>query len=158
MSASSDRLFDVWETNYGRDCGWIVEKDGKIVAMLDNNKPVEMFWNEYDIIAVCDEGNDGEYVFTREFWDSFSSETLRFRNCEFQDEVSAFPAGNPVPHHGKVVMRGLYIPVRAPDILNQIAIYFRRIFGRQFTGVGPWQKIGGRNRVDRSELEKLLSK
>jgi hypothetical protein len=152
MPTSSDRLYDVWETNYGRDCGWVVEKDGKVVALLVNGTCMEMFWDEYDVIAVCDENENGDRVFTKEFWDSFCSDTFRVRSYEFLDEVPTFPGGISRSQVDKVSMHALYIHIGEPGILDWMVLNFRRRFGKQFKSTELKEKLAGRNRIQRSEL------
>jgi hypothetical protein len=43
------KRLEIWETNYGRDAGWILERNGQPIAILSNWRNQEMFWDGYDL-------------------------------------------------------------------------------------------------------------
>lgn len=116
----------VWESNYGRNCGWYVEVDNQKIAELVEPEFVEMFWDAYRIVPIdCPPANLVDF-YSSEFWDAFGK--LTFRSKEFGVVVSAFPAATPLSPDGRVLMRGLYLPIRDPDIVERAVLWFRRQF------------------------------
>lgn len=118
----ADRL-RVFESDYGRDFGWFVEKEGTVVAVLVDHEREDMFWDSYRV-----EPGEGtslpEGVFTPEFWHSGG---LTFRNrVTGEIAVNAFSGGTTATReHPRVIMRGLYSDLR-PALLERIILWYRR--------------------------------
>jgi hypothetical protein len=97
------------KTDYGRSCGWYIEKDGEVISELNDCQYEDMFWQSYRLDIVTNSPDLRDKIMTNEFWQNF--EELVFRNREFGDIVdSCFPAVsqsfiNPV----RIRMRALYI-------------------------------------------------
>ncbi|MBI1246673.1 hypothetical protein GC197_02370 [bacterium] len=116
----------IWESNYGRDYGWYVEIDDQKIAELVDPEYVEMFWDAYRIVPIdCPLANSCDFH-SPEFWDGFDEMT--FRSKKFGVVVSAFPAATPLSPGGRVLMRGLYLPIRGPGIVERAVMWFRRRF------------------------------
>lgn len=97
-------------TNFGRDCGWYVELDGRRVAMLTDQEFVEMFWDSCALTPLVDDAAERERMTSDRFW--WHQSGLKFRNREFDVYCEyAFAAGDPLFDPGRVSMRGLYIHV-----------------------------------------------
>ena len=87
------RRLQIWETNYGRDCGWIIEQKGKPIAILSDAQFHEMFWDSYKIDVVTDDSDLRQRIASREFWARAEAEGLVYRNRGFGCVAAfAFPA------------------------------------------------------------------
>ncbi|MGL4420271.1 MAG: hypothetical protein ACRCZF_06380, partial [Gemmataceae bacterium] len=50
---SYDQRLRIWESNYGRDAGWVIERQGEVIAVLTDPRFEDMFWDSYrmDVVA-----------------------------------------------------------------------------------------------------------
>lgn len=117
-----DRL-RTFESNFGRDLGWFLEKDGEIVAALVEPQLEEMFWHSYLV-----EGIEGkplpDFLFDPQFWHNTD---LVFRNRGTGEIIRGAFAGGTPPTQAtpRVAIRGLYSQLR-PTLLEKVALWFRR--------------------------------
>lgn len=114
------------ETNYGRECGWYVEVDGRKVARLVDPQWEDMFWVTYRLEPLTDDPQEKALLYTNEFWDSGKHV---YRNCEFDEKApDAFTCGSPgtrLLEMSRISMRSLYLVV--PDYLwDSLLLWFRR--------------------------------
>ena len=108
-----NRRSRIIETNYGRDCGWYVEVEGRKLAVLTDPQWDDMFWVSYRMEPLTEDAEERALLYTAEFW--YCGKVV-YRNREFDDVVSAFVGGpgyGPVAETGRLSMRGLYLMV--PD-------------------------------------------
>lgn len=107
------RRLRILETNYGRECGWYVERDCRRVAALTDCRWHDMFWDSYAVEALTTDPQEQRMLFADEFWNRFKE--LTFRNREFGAVAThAFPcigAGTVLNRTGRLVVRGLYLVV-----------------------------------------------
>ena len=99
------------ETDYGRECGWFVECDGRKLARLVDPKMEEMYWYSYRMEPLSDDPADLTRLYSNEFW---FSEQLMYRNCEFNVVADfAFAGGGnaekQLRESGRILMRALYL-------------------------------------------------
>lgn len=121
------RRLRIWETNYGRECGWIVERQGKTIAILTDPRLEEMFWDSYRMEIVAEEPELRTEMLTKEFWARAELDGVVWRNQEFGDLAEfAFPALSPFPEPGRLLMRGLYLPIGDPWPWDWIVLWVRR--------------------------------
>jgi hypothetical protein len=130
-----DRL-RVIETNYGRDCGWFVEFEGRRLARLtDPNCNGEMFWVGYKIEALTNDPKDRALLESNEFWNSCAAV---YRNCEFDEVVTnaltAGKSGDWVREHGTLTIRALHL--NAPNYPWDGLLLWTRRLNRRFKGWG----------------------
>ena len=77
------------KSDYGRNYGWWVELDGKVLGELINVKWEEMFWDSYELWPI-DKGDEAK-LFDTELWDN---NRFKFRNKKFNRYAEfAFPEG-----------------------------------------------------------------
>jgi hypothetical protein len=121
------RRLRIWETDYGRESGWFIERQGQRIAVLTEPRWEEMFWDSYRMQIVTDDLALRQQLLTKEFWLKAEMEGLVWRNREF-DEVAecAFPALSPFPEPGRLMMRGLYLPLRQPWPWDWVLLRLRR--------------------------------
>ena len=120
------KRLEIWETNYGRDAGWILERNGQPIAILSNCRNQEMFWDSYDLEILTEDSELRQRMTTVEFWDEL--EGMVYRNQAFGDIVeSAFPAASPFLKSGRLSMRGLYLPIREPMPWDQAVLWLRSL-------------------------------
>ena len=104
----------IWDSNYGRRRGWIVERDGRPVAELRDWRFWDMFWDSYQVVSLDDQLMPSPLE--KEFWIGEHAERLRYRDQEF-----GFYAANPHPGGGtfiepcRLIFRWLYVPVRGKE-------------------------------------------
>jgi hypothetical protein len=121
------RRLRIWETNYGRDCGWIVERQDRPIAVLTEPRWEDMFWDSYRMEIVADDPELRARMFTTEFWLKVEAEGLVWRNREFGDVAEfAFPGGEPFPEPGRLMMRGLYLLIGEPWPWDWVVLWIRR--------------------------------
>jgi hypothetical protein len=90
------RRLRIWETNYGRDAGWVIERDGRRIAVLSDSRWEDMFWDTYRMEIITDDPELRRMLQTGAFWKQAESAELRWRNREFGELAEfAFPAGSP---------------------------------------------------------------
>jgi hypothetical protein len=119
----------VWETNYGREPGWLVERDGQPIAQLTEPRFEEMFWDSYRLDILTDDAELHRQMLTEEFWNKAESERLVWRSREFGEQApSAFPSAAPFPEPGRLMIRGLYLPIGAPSLFDRAVLWLRRQF------------------------------
>ena len=100
------------DSDYGREAGWDIELDGRVVGQLSDPKWADMFWYSYAVTDVVADA-PGSYresspIATEALW---SECRFAFRS-RGTGEVArhAFPGGRPpVVRGGRVLMRGLYL-------------------------------------------------
>jgi hypothetical protein len=106
------RKLHIRETNYGRDCGWYLERDGQRIAMLIAPKWEDVFWVSYLLVTLTDDIDLRQRLRMDTFWNHAEAEGLVYRNREFGTIARlAFPAINPLRAAGQISMRGLYLPI-----------------------------------------------
>jgi hypothetical protein len=125
------RRLRIWETNYGRDCGWVIERQGKAIAILTEPRWEEMFWDSYRMEIVAGDGELRAQMLTKEFWARAESEGLLWRNREFAEIAEyAFPALSPFPEPGRLMTRGLSLAIGDPYPWDRIVLWMRSWFRR----------------------------
>ncbi|MBL8941956.1 MAG: hypothetical protein JNK45_02360 [Myxococcales bacterium] len=119
---STDRL-RTFESNYGREFGWFLEKDGEIVAALVEPRHEDQFWHSYKVEPV-DAGSLPAIIFDPEFWHTGH---LVFRNRETGEVVRGALAGGTIPtrERPRVTMRALYSHLR-PTLIERVTLWLRR--------------------------------
>src|ERR1051326_7193222 len=46
-SLTYHRRLRIWETNFGREAGWLIERHGQPIAILTEPRSEDMFWDSY---------------------------------------------------------------------------------------------------------------
>jgi hypothetical protein len=119
----------IWETNCGRDAGWIVERNGQPIAILSNPRSADMFWDSYDLEIIAEDSDLRQRVSTVEFWDELDG--MIYRSRVFGDIVEhAFPAASPFPSPGRLSMRGLYLSIGEPKPWDRVMLWLRAAFSK----------------------------
>jgi hypothetical protein len=117
------RRLRVFETNYGRDAGWLVERGGRCVAVLTQPRWKDMFWDRYIVEWITDDLAERHALESVEdclWW----GDRLKFRNRELGEIAEhAFAAGP--PRDGSVIMRGLYLNRRGPWPWEWLLLWLR---------------------------------
>lgn len=126
-SSDYDRRLRIWETNYGRDCGWQIERNGEVIAVLSEPRYEEMFWESYRMEIVTEDLELRGRLLTTEFWVVAEAEGLRWKNLEFGEFAEfAFPSLSPFREPGRLTMRGLYLPIDPPKLYDKMMLAYRR--------------------------------
>ena len=111
-------LFTTWLSDYGRSNGWIIERSGHMIGKLVDAEYAEMFWDHYRVEEISRDPSCPS-VLADEFWTEFDFEHIQFRSIATGDLVeNAIPARHRPDDDGRVMIRGLYIPVRNPSFLE----------------------------------------
>ncbi len=121
-----ERRLSLWETNYGRDCGWHIERNGAVIAKLTDSR-YEDIWESYRMEVTTDDPILRDRLHTKEFWAQAEAEGVRWRNLQF-DELAefAFPGLSPFPEPERLIMRGLYLPTDPLRLYDKIMLAIRR--------------------------------
>ena len=125
----------VIETNYGRDCGWYVEVEGRRVALLTDPQWEDMFWMTYRVEPLTDDIDERALLRTAEFWHSGK---IVYRNRRFGAVAPhAFAGGDSATRlaaTGRLSMRDLYLAVPHYP-WDSLLLWFRRLgSGRRRSG------------------------
>jgi hypothetical protein len=129
------RRIRIFETDYGRNCGWYVERRGQRVAVLTDPRWEDQFWYSYRLEVVTDDPDLAARILTKAFWVGPESEHVAYRNREIGTIApDAFPGGQPFLEPGRLMMRGLYFPMGEPWLLDEIVLWWRR---RRRSNTGP---------------------
>ncbi|OWK37644.1 hypothetical protein [Fimbriiglobus ruber] len=99
------------ESDFGRQFGWAVEWNGRVIARLED--PVwdsdSQFWHSYELVPATDEPAERASLFDPEFWETHLEE-LTYRNLRLGEVATfAFPGIRIFDKQGRVRMRGLYL-------------------------------------------------
>jgi hypothetical protein len=115
----------IWETDYGRSAGWLMELRGHPVAMLSDPKPEEKGWTSYRFAPVTQDLKLLADMKTEKFWKELQDITWRSR--EFHTVVEGVVAA-PSTHLNlsRITLKGLAIPIGPPNILQQQMLKGRR--------------------------------
>ena len=121
------RRLRIWETHYGRDGGWMVERQHKVVAVLTEPRWEDMFWDSYRIEIIAQDPELQEQILTKEFWIGEGLADLVWRSREFGEVAEpAVTASSPFPESGRLMLRGLYLPIREPWPWDWLVLWVRR--------------------------------
>src|SRR5689334_12354565 len=124
--AAYRRKLRIWETNFGRDAGWYVERHGQRVALLIDPRSVGLFWDSYLLIPTTDDTGLRHGLQADQFWNYWTAEGVVFRSREFGTIARyALPAANPLREEGRIVMRGLYVATDWPKMWDWPVLWCR---------------------------------
>lgn len=122
-----DQRLRIWETNYGRDAGWVIERQGERIAILTDPRFEDMYWESYGMEIVADDELLRERMQTVEFWSRAESEGLVWRSRQFGMVANgAIPAWSPFPEPGRLNMRQLYLPIPEPLPWDRLVLWLSR--------------------------------
>jgi hypothetical protein len=124
MSWWRSKLLEVAETGGG----WFVERHGRRVAVLTDPRYVDIFWYAWRIEPLVDEEAEKAALFTEAYWNSPTS----FRSREYHTLANAFCAIKDPVRDGRLVMRGLYQPIRQLWPWERLVLWFRQRKSRQY--------------------------
>ena len=115
------------ETNYGRNCGWIVEYHGEPVAILTDIHFEDMFWDSYRFEVTTPIAELARRLLTKEFCDTELG-NIRWRNREFEAYAPfAFLSVHVFLESGRILMRGLYLTVESPSGWKKAVDWLKRL-------------------------------
>ncbi|MGY3794890.1 hypothetical protein [Aquimarina sp. 433] len=81
------------KSNFGRDYGWYIEYEGKIVGELVDWKLTDMFWCSYKVVPINDELKN--IVFNENLWQNCK---FKFKNKKYnkyaENAFSGFAPGS----------------------------------------------------------------
>src|ERR1700722_4882464 len=121
------RRLRIWETNYGRDAGWVIERRDRPIALLTDPRYEDMFWDSYRMQVVTDEPELERRMQTEAFWSAAEAEGLVWPAREVGEvAIGAFPAIPPFPEPGRLKMRRLYLEIGDPWSWDEVALWIRR--------------------------------
>ncbi len=122
-----DNRLRIWDTNYGRDAGWVIERQGEAIAILTDHRFEDTFWDSYRMEIVAADANLRQRMQTVEFWSSAENQGLVWRSREFGEEANgAFPALSPFPEPGRLRVRQLYLPIPEPLPWDRLVLWWCR--------------------------------
>lgn len=132
MFESYVRRLRIWETNFGRDAGWIAERDGIPLAVLTEPRFEDMFWDSYHLEVIAEDPEIRTAMLSEEFWHGNGWVGLVYRNREFGEIVEiAFPAVDAFPEPGRLMIRALYLPIGQPWPWDWLVLWVRRLWQRK---------------------------
>jgi hypothetical protein len=109
------RRIRLFQTNYGREAGWYVERDGRRLALLTDPRWEDMFWYSYAVEALTEDSVEKERIVSDETW--WHDLVLVFRSREFDIVApTAFTGLTVFTESGRVTMRALYLYIGSPNM------------------------------------------
>ena len=126
VECSYSRRLRIWESNYGRDFGWIIERRGVPMAVLTDCRFLEMFWDSYQMTPLTDDPQTLADLQSEAFWLRAEAEGVAWRSREFGIVVPAFPALTPFYEPGRLIMRRLYILIAEPTVWDRVVMWLRK--------------------------------
>ncbi len=125
----SERL-RIWETNFGRDMGWLLEQHGETIALLTEPEWAEMFWVSYHITPLTQDPELLLQMQTKAFWNEMDGFVWRSRG--FGVVVPhTFPSGSG-PLDDRIAMYSLYIHIESPRPWDQVVLWWRKMKRSKF--------------------------
>jgi len=125
---------EIWESNYGRNRGWILEKSGSPIAEIRFLQTPEMFWDLYEVAITTTDADLRQSMLTAEFWERATYEDLGWRNVYFDFYTQfASPILQSVESSDRVILqvRHLYIQnIGIPKAYEKVLLWWRKTFGR----------------------------
>lgn len=122
---SCDTKLRIWETNYGRDADWILERRGEPIALFTEPEQKEMFWYIYRVTPLTQDPELRRQMRTQAFWNEMDGLVWRSRELGII-APNAFPGSYPPPETGRVAMRGLCINIGPPSPVDEAALQSRK--------------------------------
>lgn len=93
------------QSNYGRNFGWYVEFEGKVIGELVDPRSEEMFWDSYRVI--CTDASSEAALRDNSHWNECR---FRYRNKVLGEYANGFCGGSqPFIRDQRILMRGLYL-------------------------------------------------
>lgn len=130
------RRLDIIESDYGRRCGWFIERDGERIAALVDMRWEDMFWDSYRLEVLTSDPGKQAILYSREFWADLTGVAFRDRAL---GEVALRPlaavnASETLTANGRVSMRWLWLPVHC-EPWHWLALRLRRLWrAKHITG------------------------
>jgi hypothetical protein len=128
MLAALKRDLDIYRSDFGREYGWFVERQGNRVAELID--PVwdmhSQFWHDYVLVPLTQEPAKLAEPDSRDFWDR---DGLIYEHRKYGNRVTHVLANLwPDRSDGKKIIhiRGLYLPVRFPRLWEMVCFLLPR--------------------------------
>lgn len=114
----------IFESNYGREGGWFVEREGQRIARLSQPKFEDMFWESYLLEPLSPNPEECDCMLhSPDFWLS----EFTYRSIAFGIVAEyALPALNPVRVPGRILMRGLYLLLEEPSAWERMLLWWRK--------------------------------
>jgi hypothetical protein len=125
---SYERHLRLIESNYGRDSGWYVERDGVRLAVMTDCRLEEMFWDSYLVEPTTDDPALNQRLLS-DFWEGNDWVGVEFVNREFPEVIAAnaFPGARPIIEPGRILMRGLYCETLKRRPWDSVVFWWRRL-------------------------------
>jgi hypothetical protein len=121
------RKLRIWESNYGDNAGWVIERKGVPIAVLTEPRFEDMFWVSYRMEITTKDVELSGRMLTKEFWLKAESEGIAWRSRAIGELAPfAFPALSPFPEPGRLMMRALYLPIPGPKPWDHVVLLVRR--------------------------------
>ena len=90
------------------DSEWLVEMEGRPVALLSDPRWFDMFWTTYRMTPLIEDAATLAQLQDVEFWRTCESRGVKFRHrASAAISEYAFPGWDPFPEPGRIVMRGI---------------------------------------------------
>ena len=122
MSESeAEQRLQMFESRHGRDGGWLVEHDGRAIALLGDPQRVDMFIDSYRDEPL-EAGGQARSALPALWRDG----ELVFRSRRFGTVAPyAVALDQPDPASGPVLMRRLYLPIGDPRPWERLLLRWR---------------------------------
>ncbi|MBL9165221.1 MAG: hypothetical protein JNL18_21015 [Planctomycetaceae bacterium] len=128
FSNTYERHLRLIESNYGRDAGWYVERDGVRLAAMTACRWEEMFWDSYLVEPLSDDPDFNQRLLS-DFWEGNDWVGVKFVNREFPETIAAnaFPGARPFVEPGRILARGLYCGTTKRRPWDNVVLWWRRL-------------------------------
>lgn len=126
---AGERRLQIFETEHGRKGGWLIEHGDSSVALLTDLRRIDMFVDSYRVQPVTQDAAERQALMSSaELW---REGRLRVRCQRFGDIAPhAVALGHPDPGDGRILMRGLYLPIGEPRPWERLLLRWRAFVSR----------------------------
>lgn len=140
------RTFQVWESDYGRMAGWILEYQSSPIALLSDPWFEDTFWYSYQMEFRQNAHVTEAEFYSDDFWNvRIFEKGYRWRNCYFDGyDGGAFSGRPPTIPGSRIFVRALYMTdVPSPTNLEHWILQQRKKRGQRWVPPDPaWDAIG----------------
>ena len=105
----------------GTGGGWLVERNGRTVALLTDPQYIEMFWNSWRLEPLTDDPQERQAVFSAAYLVSRSRRSNDLPQSRVFKSLPT-PPSLLTSEMSRLVMRGLYQPISGPWLWDRLAL------------------------------------
>ncbi len=120
-------LVAIWESDYGQEYGWLIKKDGELIAKLSDCIGIEMFWASYKIGILTSDNGLIEKLRDPSFWNNLPIGEFIIENAIINYKIDYFLC-NLDQQNERLDVHSLIVPARYPTFCDYLLTRILNIF------------------------------